>query len=105
MLRAKRLDGWKFRRQYPIGTYIADFACPAARLIVEADGSQHADSAHDARRNAWLLQQGWRVLRFWNNEILTNQEGVLTAVVTALSTPLPNSTPTKGEGLTGARRG
>ena len=101
LLRAKRLNGWKFRQQYPIGSYIADFACPAARLIIEADGSQHADSARDSRRDAWLLQQGWRTLRFWNNDILTNEEGVLTAVLAALSTPLPNPS----EGLIGAQCG
>jgi len=101
LLRAKRLQGWKFRRQYPIGPYIVDFACPAARLIVEADGSQHLNSGHDARRDAWLDGQGWRVMRFWNSEILTNEEGVLSAIFAALP-PLPNPSPTRGEGLNGA---
>lgn len=93
LLRAKRLETWKFRRQLPIGSYIVDFACPAARLIVEADGGQHNESAHDARRDSWLASQGWRVIRFWNPDILTNEEGVLTAVLAALSAPLPNPVP------------
>ena len=75
-----------------------------ARLIVEADGSQHADSEHDARRDAWLKREGWRVIRFWNSDILTNEEGVLTAIFAALP-PLPNPSPTGGEGLFGDARG
>ena len=105
LLRAKRLAGWKFRRQLPIGSYIVDFACPSARLIVEADGGQHAESAYDARRDAWLAAQGWQVIRVWNNDIITNEEGVLTAVLAALSGPLPNPSPMKGEGLHGAEHG
>ena len=102
LLRAKRLDGWKFRRQLPIEHYIVDFACPSARLIVEADGGQHNESAYDAARDQWLAMRGWRVIRFWNNDILTNEEGVLTAVLSALSSPLPNPSPARGEGLNGA---
>jgi very-short-patch-repair endonuclease len=105
LLRAKRLDSWKFRRQYPIGSYIVDFACPSARLIVEADGSQHAENGYDVRRDAWLASQGWRVIRFWNNHILNDTESVLTAVYDALSAPLPNPSPTRGEGLSGDTRG
>ncbi|WP_404714284.1 endonuclease domain-containing protein [Sphingomonas sp. MMS24-J13] len=105
LLRAKRFERWKFRRQYPIGYYIVDFACPAARLIVEADGSQHVESAHDARRDAWLASQGWRVIRFWNHHILNEQESVLTAIFNALSDPLPNPSPIKGEGLEGGTFG
>jgi very-short-patch-repair endonuclease len=70
-------------------------------LIVEADGGQHAESDHDAARDQWLAMSGWRVIRFWNNDILTNEEGVLTAVLAAL-TPLPNPSPARGEGLSGA---
>jgi very-short-patch-repair endonuclease len=105
LLRAKRLEGWKFRRQYPIGNYIVDFACPSARLIVEADGGQHAENAYDARRDAWLASQGWRVIRFWNHHILNDTESVLTAVYTALLGPLPNPSPIKGEGLEGGTFG
>ena len=101
LLRAKRLEGWKFRRQFPIGRYIVDFACPAARLIVEADGGQHSESAHDVVRDQWLAGEGWNVIRFWNTDILTNEEGVLSAVLASLP-PLPNPSPTRGEGLSGA---
>ena len=101
LLRAKRLEGWKFRRQFPIGRYIVDFACSAARLIVEADGGQHNESAHDVVRDQWLAGEGWNVIRFWNTDILTNEEGVLSAVLASLP-PLPNPSPTRGEGLSGA---
>jgi len=101
LLRANRLEGWKFRRQFPIGRYIVDFACPAAKLIVEADGGQHNESAHDVVRDRWLAGEGWKVIRFWNTDILTNEEGVLSAVLASLP-PLPNPSPTRGEGLSGA---
>ena len=84
LLRNKRLVGWKFKRQQPIGRYIADFVCFEARLIVEADGSQHLDNAHDARRDAWLRAQPFDILRFWNNDILARPESVLSAIVAAL---------------------
>jgi len=103
LLRAKRLEGWKFR-QYPIGRYIVDFACPIAQLIVEADGGQHNESRYDAARDGWLAGEGWRVIRFWNTDILTNEEGVLSAILAALP-PLPNPSPTRGEGLSGVTHG
>ena len=84
-LRNRQLDGRKFRRQATVGPYIADFACIAARLIVECDGGQHAMSATDARRTAWLEAQGCRVLRLWNDDILTNLEGVLAVIAAALA--------------------
>jgi len=105
LLRAKRLAGWKFRRQYPIGRYIVDFACPAARLIVEANGGQHSESDFDARRDAWLTAHGRRVIRFWNTDITNNEEGVLTAVYAASSGPLPTPSSVKGEGLHGGSLG
>jgi very-short-patch-repair endonuclease len=83
-LRSRRLHQFKFRRQYPIGRFIVDFTCVEHRLIVEADGGQHADSIDDVRHTAWLDAQGWRVLRFWNNEILANSEGVQAAILRAL---------------------
>lgn len=77
-LRAKRMMGWKFRRQAIIGPYIVDFACFEAGLIIEADGGQHAEqAAYDAKRTAMLEGEGYRVLRFWNHEILTELEAVL----------------------------
>jgi|SRR5579863_1778351 len=85
-LRARRLQRYKFRRQHPLGRFIADFACIAHRLVIEADGGQHAESRTDIRRTAWLESHGWRVLRFWNNDILANIEGVQIAILQALET-------------------
>src|ERR1041385_991674 len=76
-LRDRRLRGCRFRRQHPVGDYIVDFASTRHRLIVEADGGQHADNIEDQQRTAWLESEGWRVLRFWNNDILANTEGVV----------------------------
>ena len=78
------MQGHKFRRQHPIGPFIVDFACIKHRLVVEADGGQHDENLSDARRTAWLESQGWRVIRFWNNDILANTEGVMSAVLQAL---------------------
>jgi very-short-patch-repair endonuclease len=80
LLRDRRLSGFKFRRQVPIGPYIVDFLCVGAKLIVEADGSQHAESLRDNIRDACLASQGWKVLRFWNNEVLQNREGVVETI-------------------------
>ena len=88
ILRAKRLEAYKFKRQLIIDDYIVDFACLQQRLIVEADGGQHAENARDVRRDAYLRSQGFRVLRFWNNEIFENEEGVLTSIREALCRPL-----------------
>jgi very-short-patch-repair endonuclease len=84
-LRARRLRGFKFRRQHRLGPFIADFVCIEHRLVIEADGGQHVESAGDARRTAWLEARGWRVLRFWNNDILANTEGVQEAILRALA--------------------
>src|SRR5580693_269023 len=80
LLRDRRLNGIKFRRQVPVGPYIVDFLCVGAKLIVEADGSQHAESVRDNVRDGYLANQGWKVLRFWNNEVLQNREGVLDTI-------------------------
>jgi very-short-patch-repair endonuclease len=80
-LRNRRLDGIKFRRQVPVGSYVADFACLEARLIVEIDGSQHADSAYDGRRDAELRQRGFRVLRFWNDDVLRDLNSVCDTII------------------------
>jgi len=93
-LRAYRLCGNKFRRQQPIGPYIVDFVHFGARLIVECDGGQHNESVGDRRRDAWLQQQGFRILRFWNHEILNETESVLTAIHNATS-----ALSSRGEGL------
>jgi very-short-patch-repair endonuclease len=103
-LRAKRLAGWKFRHQSPIGPFVPDFCCPAARLIIELDGSQHAKAeAYDDARTRFLEREGYRILRFWNNDIDRNLEGVLTTIREALTAPLPARkaglpSPLQGEG-------
>ena len=86
-LRGRRLNGHKFVRQLPIGPYVADFACRGRRLIVEVDGATHGDRAelaHDQRRTAFLEQQGWRVLRVWNEEVYSNLNGVCDSILLAL---------------------
>jgi very-short-patch-repair endonuclease len=83
-LRNRQLGGHKFVRQEPIGPYICDLVCRERRLVIEADGGQHADSATDAQRDQWLTTRGYRVLRFWNNDILTNIDGVLETIEAAL---------------------
>lgn len=83
-LRNRRLDGHKFRRQHPIGPYIVDFVHLQARLIIEADGGQHLASQRDPQRDAWLQAQGYRVLRFWNHDILQQTDTVLAAIWQAL---------------------
>ncbi|MDH4276200.1 MAG: endonuclease domain-containing protein [Gammaproteobacteria bacterium] len=76
-LRAKRLDGAKFRRQQPIGPYIVDFIHFESRLIVEIDGGQHNASIYDEVRDEWLTMQGFKIVRFWNHDVLGNIESVL----------------------------
>ncbi|UCI08108.1 endonuclease domain-containing protein [Mesorhizobium sp. B1-1-8] len=80
-LRDRRLDRIKFRRQVPIGKYIADFVCLEARLIVEIDGNQHADSDSDRIRSAELKGNGFRVLRFWNDDVLKDLDGVCGTII------------------------
>ncbi|MFH1336921.1 MAG: endonuclease domain-containing protein [Candidatus Zixiibacteriota bacterium] len=76
-LKAKQLEGYKFRRQEPIGNYIVDFICFEKRIVIELDGSQHqTEKDKDRKREQWLKRQGFKVLRFWNNEVLNNMEGV-----------------------------
>lgn len=92
--RSRRFTHYKFRRQHPVGPYILDFACCEARLAIELDGGQHHErTAYDARRTAWLREQGWTVRRFWNNELRENQEGVLTVVLEDLRRLLPSPRP------------
>ena len=84
-LRLRQIEGYKFRRQQPIGIYIVDFACMEEKLIVELDGGQHSERINcDSRLTAWLRSQGYRVLRFWNNEVLENIEVVLDVIFRAL---------------------
>jgi very-short-patch-repair endonuclease len=104
-LRLRQLDGHKFRRQGRIGPYIADFACLKAQIVVEVDGGQHADAhAYDSRRDDFMRGQGYRVLRFWNNDVLGNMEGVWEVIavefkkhVSCGGTPHPNLPPQGGK--------
>src|SRR5690242_91192 len=96
-LRDRRLSGLKFRRQMPIKSYVVDFCCESARLIVELDGGQHAErSAEDAKRTVDLEAYGYLVLRFWNNDVLRNIDGVLETIVATAShvPPHPGPLPT-----------
>jgi Uncharacterized protein conserved in bacteria len=83
-LRNRRLNGFKFVRQLPVGPYFADFACRDAHLVIEVDGSQHAGSEYDARRDAFMADHGWSIARFWNVDVLTDLDGVLETVVAIL---------------------
>lgn len=103
-LRASRLDGWKFRNQHPKPPYIADFVCIAAKLIVEVDGSQHSEAGnYDSHRTRRFERDGYRVLRFWNNEVLFRIYPVVEAIRAELTLPLPTAarspSPQSGEGL------
>ena len=91
LLRDRRLAGFKFRRQHPVEPYVLDFYCHEAQLAVELDGGQHNEPdarARDRKRSAFLEQQGMHVLRFWNNEVFKNTEGVLQAIYDALTPTL-----------------
>jgi very-short-patch-repair endonuclease len=86
-LRRKAMHGLRIRRQHPIGPYIADFACLTLRIVIEIDGATHGSAeeiAYDKRRQAYLQRHGFRVLRFWNQEIYENLEGVLAAIWNAM---------------------
>ena len=92
-LRAHRFFGLKFKRQKPIGSYIVDFVCLEQKLIIELDGGQHAEQVEaDEKRTRFLESEGYKVLRFWNNQVLHEMEGVLEAIRTQITlspTPLP----------------
>lgn len=98
-LRDRRLAGVKFRRQHPIGPYIADFCSPESRLVIEIDGGQHASRVEaDRRRTEYLSREGYRVLRFWDNDVLGNLSGVLQRIGQALRDPHPNPLPGRERG-------
>jgi very-short-patch-repair endonuclease len=99
-LRAHRLARYKFRRQQPIGRYIVDFVCFEKQLIIELDGGQHAEQvAYDSERSAWLRSQGFRVLRFWNHEVLQDTEAVMKVILNECERAAPSLclSPTGGE--------
>jgi very-short-patch-repair endonuclease len=96
-LRTKRINNLKFRRQQPIGHYIVDFICYEKKLIIEVDGGQHAEeNEKDLKRTQWLNQKGFRVIRFWNNEVLYNCDGVLEEIFEQCKNTLPLSLPEGG---------
>ena len=99
-LRARQIGGYKFRRQHQIGNFIADFVCPERMLIVEIDGGQHSEQVQrDSARTTALFSMGYRVLRFWNNEVVENIEAVLEVIRLALESPSPLPSPRRrGEG-------
>jgi len=88
-LRNRQVDGYKFVRQEPVEGYVCDFVCRESALIIEVDGGQHADSAEDVIRDRHLADKGYKVLRFWNNDVLGNLEGVLIAVQSELRREKP----------------
>ena len=89
-LRTRRLCGFKFKRQQPMGAYIVDFICFDRQLVIEVDGGQHAQrQAEDATRTAWLQAQGFRVRRFWNDEVLRDLPAVLDAIRSSLHAGAP----------------
>ena len=103
-LRNRELGGWKFRRQYPVGPFIVDFICVEKNLVIEVDGGQHAENEElDIQRSAYLNKMGYRVLKFWNNEVLQETEAVLEAIFAILTngeqnSPSPQPSPIWGEG-------
>jgi very-short-patch-repair endonuclease len=107
-LRAHRMDGRKFRRQHPLGNYIVDFVCLEARLIIEVDGDTHGNDvreALDAQRTAYLEKLGFRVIRFWNDYVMTELDNVTETIWEVLnpglvnSSPSPQPSPLRGEGV------
>ena len=89
-LRGKQLNGHRFRRQHPIGQYIADFACIEQKIVIELDGGQHQEQlVYDEQRSAFLRAHGWQILRFWNNDVLNNFDGVLFVIAENLTASPP----------------
>ena len=98
-LRSRQVRGVKFRRQHPIGPFIADFCCVQAGVVVELDGGQHAEQIPaDAKRSKFIEQRGYKVLRFWDNEVIGNIEGVMERIREALGCPHPSPLPLRGRG-------
>jgi len=90
-VRSKQLAGHRFRRQHPIGKYIADFACIEQKIVIELDGGQHQEQlAYDEQRSAFLQAQGWQVVRFWNNDVLNNLDGVLLGIAESFTAAPPS---------------
>ena len=104
VLRSKQLEGHRFRRQVPMGNYIADFVGLEARLVIEVDGGQHAEAqTYDANRDGCFKKEGFTVLRFWNNEVIENTEGVAQVIVEAAAHPHPVLPLSRGKGRSDGR--
>ena len=114
MLRDRRFVAAKFRRQVPLGRYVADFLSFEKRIVVEVDGGQHSGSASDIARDDWFRSQGFTVVRFWNDDVLTNLKGVFTLLADVIDTNTPHPasqpqaaamppSPTRGEGKRSVR--
>jgi very-short-patch-repair endonuclease len=88
-LRSRAIDSHKFVRQQPIGRYVVDFVCRERRLVIEVDGGQHAESHRDLVRDQWLRDHKYRILRFWNNDVMSNMDGVLATIAEALRAEAP----------------
>jgi very-short-patch-repair endonuclease len=104
-LRQKQLEGFRFRRQVPCGPYVADFLCISDRIVVEVDGSQHGENYGDTRRDAWFIERGYRVLRFWNNDVVERLDDVVMTILGTLKRPHPafsHLPPQAGEGNVGS---
>jgi very-short-patch-repair endonuclease len=100
LLSDRKLAGCKFRRQHPIGPYFADFACVEKKLVVEIDGEHHAFQIEaDARRTELMNSRGWRVVRFWANEVVGNIDGIGTEILTHLTLTLSPHEDVGGEGI------
>jgi len=98
-LRDRQFNGVKFRRQHPIGAFVVDFCCVERGLVVELDGGQHAERSDvDERRTRVLERFGYRVLRFWDNEVISNLDGMLETISEALEGPHPDPLPLRGRG-------
>ena len=100
----RQMAGYKFVRQEPLGPYIADFVCREHRIVVELDGSQHAESQHDAARDAYLASLGYQVLRFWNAEVFNALESVLDTILARIEERAHSPLPAGGERVTSADR-
>jgi very-short-patch-repair endonuclease len=97
-IRGKQLQGFRFRRQHPLGVYIVDFICLELKLVIELDGSQHMQQQeYDMKRSQWLQKNSFTVMRFWNNDVLDNLDAVVQSIYNHLPPSQPS--PLKGEGV------
>jgi very-short-patch-repair endonuclease len=102
-LRNRELGGWKFRRQHSVGPFIVDFICPEKNVVIEVDGGQHDENKElDEQRSAFLNKMGYKVFRFWNNEVMQETEAVLDSILAILAnekqnSPSPQPSPPSGE--------